>query len=102
MGQGPLDGAWALACSQPFPPEAAIFETVEAKRIVALCFQLHRLSAGKPWYLACRVLARLTGMAHTTAATCLSALVTAGILTIAEKNTTQKATRYTYNEGGLQ
>lgn len=98
LGQGPLDKAWALACSEPFPPEAALFETIEAKRIVALCFQLHRLSKGMPWPLACRVLARLTGIAHTTAATWLSALVSARILTVAEINTERLATRYTYNQ----
>lgn len=98
LGRGPVDEAWKLACSQPFPPEAALFETEDAKRIVALCFQLDRLSKGQPWPLACRVLARLTGMAHTTAAVWLSALVSAGILSVVKINTERLATRYAYGK----
>jgi hypothetical protein len=96
LGTSPAEEAWKLAASEPPPAEAKVFDSQEGKLLVALCYQLHRLSKGEPWFLAARTAARLTGRTHTTAATWLSALVQMGILEIVAPSTTKKAARYRY------
>lgn len=96
LGTSPAEQAWKQAATEPLPAEASAFESPEGKLLVALCYQLHRLSNGEPWFLAARTAARLTGRTHTTAATWLSALVQMGILEVVGEHTATRATRYRY------
>jgi len=96
LGGGPAEQAWTMANTESLPPEAAVFESQEGKLLVAMCFQLHRLSAGNEWFLAASTAARLIGTSATSAAKWLSALVDLGILEVAEQNTNIRATRYRY------
>jgi hypothetical protein len=98
LGESPAELAMRLAATEPPPPEAAAFETPEGKLLVALCWQLHRLAKGEPWFLASRTVARLTGRSHAAAATWLNALVAMNILEVVEEHTSSKATRYRYHE----
>lgn len=96
LGASPAEQAWKLAAKEPLPAEADVFESPEGKLLVALCYQLHRLAEGEPWFLAARTAASLTGRSHTAAATWLSALVQMGILEVVAQYTANKATRYRY------
>ena len=96
LGSGTTELAWAAAQTEPLPPEAEVFETREAKLLVALCWQLSKGAQGKPWFLACRTAAALTGKSHTMMATWLSALVAMEILKIVEPGTKTRATSYQY------
>lgn len=96
LGQGVAEKAWELAGTNPFPPEAEVFETPQAKQIVAVCFQLEQLSRGEPWFFPCRVLARLAGIPRMSAANFISALVCLGVLKVVQEHTKVKGTRYRY------
>lgn len=95
-GNDPATRAWALAGEQPFPPEAAAFETPGLKRTLGACYQLERLSKGGEWYLSCHTLARLAVVSPTTAATWLSALIGKGVLRVVRKQTSSEARRFRY------
>lgn len=96
LGESPAEEALKRAKAEPPPPEADIFSSDEAKLLVGVCYQLEKMSAGQPWFLACRTAAQFIGMNHTGAAKILKALVTMGVLKVVEANTTTKATRYRY------
>jgi hypothetical protein len=102
LGEGPAELAWKRAQSEPLPPEAAVFESAECKSLVGFCYQLHLLSKGKPWFLAARTAAALTGRSHTLIATWLSALVEMEVLRVVEPHTATKATRYQYAAEGAK
>jgi Bifunctional DNA primase/polymerase, N-terminal len=97
LGEAVVDIAWAAAQTEPFPPESAIFETDAAKRFVGLCFQMHLRADGRSWFVSTRTAGRLLGVSHTKAATWLGGLVAAGIISVAEAHTKNRATRYKFN-----
>lgn len=88
--------AWQAAQTEPFPPEAAVFESDEAKRLVGLCYQMHRLADGGEWFIPTRTAAKLLAVSHQTVCTWFSGLVALDILKITQKHTTTKATRFKY------
>jgi hypothetical protein len=102
LGKSPAELAWKLAGTEPLPAEAGVFELPEGKLLVALCYQLHRLSKGVPWFLATRTAACLTGRSHAMAATWLSALVEMKILEVVQEHTATRATRYRYRQRSSQ
>ena len=90
--------AWNRAVTEPPPSAAKAFETNEPKLLVSLCYQMHNLSHGEPWFLATRTVEKLIGKSHVTVATWMSALVQMGILERVEPGTKTKAPRYRYCE----
>jgi hypothetical protein len=88
--------AWQASQTEPFPPEAAVFESDEAKRFVGLCYQMHRLADGGEWFIPTRTAAKLLAVSHQTVCTWFSGLVALDILKITQKHTTTKATRFKY------
>jgi hypothetical protein len=102
--KNPVPLAWELAQSQPLPPEAAMFDGDEImQRLIALCFQIHRICDGGQWFIARNKVSELMGL-DSTAARDLSenfnVLVSCGILEIVTPadNAKRQATTYRYVE----
>ena len=100
LGDDPTTQAWLKAQSEPLPVEAGVWESRERKLLVALCYQLHLAANGQKWFLSCRDAARLVlpsepqGFVKTNR--WLNEFVGLGILEIAERGTTIRATRFRY------
>jgi hypothetical protein len=99
LGSGTVDLAWELAQSEPLPPEAEQFDSLEYKLLTALCWHLQRLAGAEPFYLSTRTVQRVCGLeTHTQAARRLRMLVRFEVLEEVEKGGphTNKATRFRY------
>jgi len=97
MGMSPLVlKAFETAQSEPTPPEAEVFESPQARLLVTLCRNIHKLSEGKEWFIAARTAGPLIGVSHTSAASYLSAMVHLGLLDVLKPATATTAPRYAY------
>ncbi len=99
LGSDVVDVAWKLAQSEPPPPEAEQFDSLEYKQLTALCWHLQQLAKAEPFYLSTRTVQRLCGLeTHAQAARRLRGLVRFGVLKEIEKGGphTNKATRFRY------
>ena len=95
---GLVEHAFAIAVNSPPPPCADRFEGKEIKVLILFCRELQRLSGDKPFFLSCRIAAKLLKVSHTTTARWLRILVRNKILEIVILGgpETNKATRYLY------
>lgn len=97
LGATVADRAWALAQTEPLPPESAVFKTERGKRFIGLCYQMERISKRASWFIPTRTVARLLGVSWKSAANWFNALVDLGILSVIEEPTFHAATHYRYN-----
>ncbi|MBI3895103.1 MAG: bifunctional DNA primase/polymerase [Acidobacteria bacterium] len=100
-----LEAAWRAACGSE--PPATVLKKLSDERLrllASLCRELQRRRPGKPFWLSCRTVCELFGLASPqTANSWLHGLVRLGILQVAERGTTGQngqATRFIYIGGG--
>lgn len=98
---GVVDIAWQSirTAAVPLPPETALVMDARLKKLVALCHLLQQLAGPKPFFLACRTVARLFGLSsHEQAAVWLRILRKKKILDEVTKGgpNNMRATRYRY------
>ena len=87
----------------PLPPEAELFETTTARRLVGLCYYLQLLAGEEPFFLSCRKAAAVLGVeSFTTTAEWLRSMVDVGILVLVSKGLGVKSSRYRYVSGALE
>jgi len=97
LGATVADRAWALAQTEPLPPEAAVFKTEGGKRFVGLCYQMERISERASWFVPTRTVARFMGISWKSAANWFNALVDLGVLRVVSEPTFHASTHYRYN-----
>jgi hypothetical protein len=97
-GAGPVEALWDDSAGAKLPAEALRYPAGSPLRhVVTFCRLLQRNAGlGVPWPLACRVLARLTGTAHMTAARWLRQLLDDGVLLLRTKGTKASGWASTY------
>jgi len=100
LDESPVHAAWKRAATATPPPEAQLFQSPEARQLLALCQQLELGSGHRPWFLSCRDAAVLIAASHTKCSQWLSAFVSLGILTVDTPATKQHATRYRWTTAG--
>jgi hypothetical protein len=84
------------ADASALPAVAGHYECPYTHRLIKLCRELQRASGASPFFLACRTAGQLLGMHHERAWRRLGMLVADGILSVAERGTKTRATRYRY------
>ena len=80
------------------PAQASIYSDPRNQLLVRVCWQLQRICGDAPFFLSCRNAGRIMEVSHTEASKRLEMLIADGILEIAERYTTNKATRYHFKE----
>ena len=96
LTDNPVQPAWEAAQIEPLPPEAAVFENDEAKRFVALCYQMHKQANGDEWFIPTRTAAKLFNVSHDTAARWFNGLIGLGVIVRTKDHTAEKSPRYKY------
>jgi hypothetical protein len=105
--KNPIPQAWLLAQSEPLPPEAATFEGDEImQKLIALCYQLHKLNHGGEWFIARNKVGELMGLDETGTRNLsenFHVLVDCGILVVVKpyEKGKRQATTYRYIQQGL-
>jgi hypothetical protein len=94
-----VDEAMKRADASELPPEALQYDSLENRRLVALCAVMSRDSKDGVFFLSCRKAAKVIGMTdHTQAARMLKMITADQILMVTKPGgpDTNKATRYRY------
>jgi hypothetical protein len=100
LGKDVVSLAWEAATTNPPPPEALQFESLDLRLLVGLCFELQKRCGSKPFFLASRTVQRLFGHAtHATAAFWLAGLRRSGVLKVVEQGgpKSNRASRYVFS-----
>jgi hypothetical protein len=90
-GTGALHDIIERADSMPPPGR---YDEPKTDRLLAICAALQEAAGDKPFFLSCRIAGEAVGLDHSTAADRLRLFVVDGWLTVAEKHTKTRATRY--------
>jgi hypothetical protein len=96
-----LADALAVADQASDPPEA-MQHSANTRRLLRLCVELQRRAGDAPFFLSCPTAARTLGIDKVTAWRQLIALVADKILTVEQKHTATKATRYRFGSEHTQ
>lgn len=97
-GNGPMADLLARADKAETPSIAADYDAT-AKRLVRLCRQLQRNTGDKPFFIGYRTAGELLGVDHNKACKLLGMLCAEGVLELASKGHTGKASEYRYIGG---
>jgi hypothetical protein len=95
----PVDEAMMRADTNQLPKEALQYDSLEARRLVALCAEMSRDSKDGVFFLSCRKAAKVIGMTDHTQAARMLKMITADqilLVTIPGGPETNEATRYRY------
>jgi hypothetical protein len=97
-GDGPIEHVFAIALHSTPPACADRFGGENIKLLISLCCELQRLSGDRPFFLSCRIAAKLLNVAHTNTARWLRILVREKVLKIVIPGSpkTNKDSRYKY------
>lgn len=99
LGSSALTIAVGRAKSSAPPPDAEQFTSPKLRMLVAVCYQLQRLSGSSPFFLSLRDCARILELPRLeTASAMLNGLVSRGILIVVEKGIPgpRRATRFRF------
>ncbi len=95
-GEEPVAMVYQASLEKALPAAADQYETIELRRLVALCRELQRAAGSNPFYLAGRTAAELLGVPHTQAARWLRLLILDDVLELIAAGTRHKAAEYRY------
>jgi len=98
-GQEPMTRILARARAADPPRAAEAYDAPETRLLVTICRELQRIAGDGPFFLACRTAAHLTALDQATAWRRLGMLVHDRVLSVIEKGTRHRATRYRYVAG---
>ncbi|MHB1156063.1 MAG: bifunctional DNA primase/polymerase [Phycisphaerales bacterium] len=99
-GSGPTIALMLKAATEPPPPEAQRYDADETRRLVAMCAAMQRHKPGEPFFIPTRIAAAIIRTDRMTIARRLRVLVADGLLSVAEKHTTRRCTRFIYHPEG--
>ena len=98
LGANSLEEAVRRADSNPLPPQAERYTSLKLKRLVAICYHLQLLQGRSPFWLGARAAARILVTKNLLQANArLTGLVRDGLLTVVEKGTRKRSTRFRFN-----
>ncbi|HEU5125103.1 MAG TPA: hypothetical protein VFW05_13695 [Verrucomicrobiae bacterium] len=98
LGANSLEEAIRRANANPESPHIERYASPKIKRLVCVCYHLQLLQGNSPFFLGVRDAAKIgdaTGL--TQASAWLAGLVRDGILSVVEKGTRKRATRFRFN-----
>jgi len=90
-GAGKLDYFYAQSLAAPFPAEAALYKTLEQRRLLALCHALAKQTRQGTFFLDCRSAALRIGRSKSSIHSYLKGFMADGVLTLVCKGTRASA-----------